>query len=149
MDFSNGRYKNARLAEMNSVMTDKHFLMHLINNLTSEYEYTVALVEKRLDDSKNPITLEELRSDLNLRYERLGLRKGNYEEKDHDLALGAFNKFKGKCRKCGRIGHKGKDCKSTGSSTGTAATGFHLPNKNNFIKNKMKLNADGWTQVRG
>ena len=43
-----------RLEEMNSAMTEKHFLMHLINNLTSEYNYTVALVEKRLDSKSNP-----------------------------------------------------------------------------------------------
>ena len=51
------------LAKMKSIMTDKHFLMHLINSLTSEYEHIVPLVEKRLDDSVNPLTLEELRAD--------------------------------------------------------------------------------------
>ena len=137
-----------RLAEMKSTMTDKHFLMHLINNLTQEYEYTVALVEKRLDDVQNPLTLEELRADLNLRFERLGLRSKHETEEDIelDMALAAGGKFKGKCRKCGKIGHKVKDCKSNGF----AGSSYNLPQNSynkNYAKNSVK-GSDGWTKVQ-
>ena len=49
-----------RLAQMKTVMTDKHFIMHLINDLTSECEHIVTLVKKRLDDIFNTLTPEEL-----------------------------------------------------------------------------------------
>ena len=141
-------------------MTEKHFLMHLINNLTSEYDYQVAMVEKRLDSDKNPLTLEELRADLNLRYERLGLKKKDEDEKEYDVALAGFpSKFKGKCRKCGVIGHKAANCRSGKQKQGSAYySGQYSPpnnNVNNSTQDKTKKQypsntpGDGWTMVKG
>ena len=143
-----------RLSEMKSEMTDKHFLMHLINNLTSEYEHIITVLEKRLDDAKEPLTIEELRADLNLKYERLNLRKKekdeDSEEKDNDIALAAYGKFKGKCRKCGKIGHKATDCRV---KLGRANVGVNVPDHkrmNGHDPNKNKSsNNDGWIVVRG
>ena len=135
-----------RLAEMKSTMTDKHFLMHFINNLTKEYEYTVALVEKRLESITDPLTLEEWRADLNLLYERLGQRKKDEDKDDLDIALGALNKFKGKCRKCGKIGHKASNCRV--NQKGNASYRMQITNVPYNNENKSKVNADGWTVVQ-
>ena len=51
-------------------------------------------MEKRLDDSANPLTMEELRAYLNLCYERLGLRKKDDDDVDHDKKLASCSKFK-------------------------------------------------------
>ena len=137
-----------RLEEMKSVMLEKHFPIHLISNLTSEYNYTVALVEIRLDSTINPLTLEELRADLNLRYERLGLKKKeeDKDDKEYDVALVGFNnKFKGKCRKCSKIGHKAVDCRSnTNKSVGTA----NYSNEHSPRKDTKGKDTEGWTQVK-
>ena len=143
-----------RLSEIKSEMTDKHFLMHLINNLTSEYEHNITVLEKRLDDANEPLTIEELRADLNLKYERLNLRKkekdDDNEEKENDIALAAYGKFKGKCRKCGKIGHKATDCRVKQER---ANVGVNVPDHkrmNGYDPNKNKSNTyDGWTVVCG
>ena len=101
---------------MKNAMDDKHFIMYVINNLTSEYEYVVAMCEKRLDDPNDPLTLAELRADLSLRYERIhgGKKKDEdrYDDDDPDMALSAFGRFKGKYRKCGKLGHKASQCRT-------------------------------------
>jgi len=71
------------------------------------------LLEKRIGDERNPLTIEELKEELTLRYERMASKtdhtkiKGSIEEKA--LFMGHF---KGKCRNCGKLGHKASQCKS-------------------------------------
>jgi hypothetical protein len=71
------------------------------------------LIEKdNIKGAANPLPLERLRDNLKLQYERYnGL---DYAEKDNkkiydDTALYA-GQFKGKCRKCGKQGHKATNC---------------------------------------
>ena len=74
---------------------------------------------KDLDDKKE-IELEDLHADLRHKYDRL-LDQGNIEKSNDDnydkivkeekaLKTGFKKQFKGKCRVCGKIGHKGEDC---------------------------------------
>jgi hypothetical protein len=50
---------------------------------------------------------------LRLRFERLNIRKRdeNVKDQDQDQALYVGGQFKGKCRSCGKIGHKAANCK--------------------------------------
>jgi len=66
-----------------------------------------------LDDLHDPLTLEELREELCLKFEmmnrrgKLGIAQGQQAE-EHALFAGGF---KGKCNNCGKIGHKARDCR--------------------------------------
>jgi gag-polypeptide of LTR copia-type len=58
-----------KLEDMGSIMTDDQFLIHVLNNLTTDYELQMVLLEKRIGDKSNPLEVDELREELNLRYE--------------------------------------------------------------------------------
>jgi hypothetical protein len=45
-------------------------MIHILNKLTSDYDLQLALMERRVGDA----TVEEVRGDLNLRFERLNMR---------------------------------------------------------------------------
>ena len=103
-----------RLAEMKSMMTDDQFIMHILNNLDREYEYQVNLMERRVGAATETLTVEEMRDELCLRFERMSKQKndgslGIDDEEEH--ALYAGTQFKGKCYVCGMIGHKGANCR--------------------------------------
>jgi hypothetical protein len=49
------------------------------------------------------LSIEEVRTELNLRYERLKKANGKHHVIEHALYMGG--KFKGKCHWCGKIGH--------------------------------------------
>jgi Zinc knuckle len=95
-----------KLEVMGSIM------IQILNNLTEEYELQ-SLLEKHIVDANNPLTLEKLKEELTLRFERLTSKidsaklKGSFDEKA--LFMG---QFKGKCRNCGKLGHKASQCKS-------------------------------------
>jgi hypothetical protein len=67
----------------------------------------------RIGNKDNPLTIDELKEELSIRYERLLIKtetakiNGLGEEK----AL-AVTKFNGKCRNRSKIGHKAAQCKS-------------------------------------
>ena len=108
-----------RLEAMDSIISDNQFMIHILNNLTSEYELQVAMMERRVGDVEKPLTIEEIRGELSLRFERLNLRSSNNREGE-DLEENAFfsGQFKGKCRNCGQVGHKSFQCKNKGSNHG-------------------------------
>jgi hypothetical protein len=102
------------MVEMGSKISDTQFLLHIMNNLTPEYENQINLHEQRIDDDFNPLSIEDLREELNLRYERLNCRKrdeNHNDWQDQDRALYAGGQFNGKCRLCGKIGHKAVECR--------------------------------------
>jgi C2H2 zinc-finger/Zinc knuckle len=76
-------------------------------------ELQMLLLEKRIVDVNNPLTIEELKEELTLRFERMTSKtdsakgKGSFDEKA--LLMGYL---KGKCRNCGKLGHKTSQCKS-------------------------------------
>mmetsp|Transcript_14560 Transcript_14560/g.20983 ORF Transcript_14560/g.20983 Transcript_14560/m.20983 type:complete len:148 (+) Transcript_14560:485-928(+) len=97
------------MEDFQSEITEEGMIIHVLNNLPHEYDTEVAILEKRLGDKSNALTLEEIREDLSLRFEKFG---GNNEEsydEDTNRALIA-GKFKGRCTSCGKYGHKAKDC---------------------------------------
>ena len=62
-----------KLEDMRSAMTDDQFMIHVLNNLTSDYELQMVLLEKRIGSKANPLEADKLREELNLRFKRLSI----------------------------------------------------------------------------
>ena len=107
-----------QLKKVGTLKSDEDMMVHILNNLPKEYENTVELCERRIGLATDPLTLDDLRAELRSKYKRL--TKAN-DKKKEEVALVAAGKnfqkqFKGKCRNCGKIGHKAVDCKKNGNS---------------------------------
>ena len=95
------------------VITDKSFMLHVLNLLPKEYESIIKTLERDLDAGL--LTIENLKEQVHSKYRRLTKKM---DIKDNELALNATNKynykkkqrFKGKCRICSKYGHKAADC---------------------------------------
>ena len=48
-------------------MTDEQFLIQVLNSLTSGYELQMTLMERRIGDKMNPLSIDELKENLNMR----------------------------------------------------------------------------------
>ena len=128
---SNLEATRARLRDMNADITEKDLLIHVLNNLPKEYEIQVSKLEDRIGATTNTLTLEEVRSELNLRYARL--QKRAQEETTSDQALSTYKQYKGRCTNCGKLGHKASVCRSKSSKNMTTGTNTNEENK---TKNK-------------
>ena len=117
-----------KLDELGSSISENQFILHILNNMTADYDLQLAMMEKRLNDKANPLTVDEIRDDLNLRFERLNEKTNNNESEDNQDVAFFGGQFKGKCRNCGVIGHKARDCKSKFCQNG----GQNGGNQNNF-----------------
>ena len=74
--------------------------------MISDYELQVLLLEKRIGSKESPLTIEELKEELKLRFERLSSKM----ELGKEQSL-FTTQFKEKCRNCGKLGHKAAQCK--------------------------------------
>jgi hypothetical protein len=121
-----------RLEELGSSISDNQFILHILNNMTDDYDLQLAMMEKRVTGKSNPLTVNEIRDDLDLRFKRLNEKKNEKIENDNNREIACFGgRFKGKCRNCGVIKHKAKDCKPKFNRNGVQNGGNH----NNFQKN--------------
>jgi hypothetical protein len=119
------------LEELESSISDYQFILHTLNNMTDDYDLQLAMTEKRVTDKSNLLTINRIRDGLNLRFERLNEKQNEESENDNNQEVAFFGgPFKGKCRNCGAIGHKAKDCKSKTSQNDGQSSGNH----NNFQK---------------
>jgi hypothetical protein len=64
-----------RLETMHSSISENQFMIHILNNLTSDYELQLAMIEKKVSNSERALTAEEIRGELSLRFERLNISK--------------------------------------------------------------------------
>jgi hypothetical protein len=55
-------------------------MFHILNNLTSDYDLQLSLMERRVGDEDKPLTVEEVRGKLNFRFERLNMKTSKNEE---------------------------------------------------------------------
>ena len=86
-------------------MTNEQFMIHVLNNIPSDYKMDVSKLEDRIGASEHPLEIEDMQAALSLTFERMN--NGNSlgsDEKETALAAG---QFKGRCSKCGKFGHKG------------------------------------------
>ena len=92
-------------------MTDQDFMIHVLNNLPVEYDVILDGMESRLmlpNGDSNKLTIEDIRSKLNHRFERMDERESQSKQ---EMAFVTYQKkFKGTCYNCGQYGHKGADC---------------------------------------
>jgi hypothetical protein len=115
-----------RLEELGSRISDNQFILHILNNMTDDYDLQLAMMEKRVTDKSNPLTIDEIRDDLNLRFKRSNEKQNEESENDNNQEVAFFGgQFKGKCQNCGTIGHKAKDCKLKTSQNGGQSSGNH------------------------
>jgi gag-polypeptide of LTR copia-type len=60
-----------KLETMDSVMTDDQFIVQVLNSLTSDYELQMLLLKKQIGNKDNPLSIEDLKEELHLRFKRL------------------------------------------------------------------------------
>jgi hypothetical protein len=60
-----------KLQVMGLFMTDDQFMVQVLNSLKNDYELQMIFLEKRIGSKENPLTIDELKGELSLRYERL------------------------------------------------------------------------------
>jgi hypothetical protein len=60
-----------RLEEMGSSISDNQVILHILNNMTDDYDLQFAMMEKRVTNKSNPLTINEIQDDLNLRFEKI------------------------------------------------------------------------------
>jgi hypothetical protein len=70
LDYEFGRSTN-KIGSMDSFMTDYQFMTQVLNNLTNDYKLHMLLLEKRIASKGNQLSIDELKEELSLRYERL------------------------------------------------------------------------------
>jgi hypothetical protein len=63
-----------KLEELGSSIIDNQFRIHILSNMTSDYDLQLALMERRINDKLSPLTVDETWNDLNLRFERLNMK---------------------------------------------------------------------------
>jgi len=126
-----------RLADMQSTMSDEDLLVHVLNGLPKEYEVQQSKMEDRLGSTSNPLTIQDLRDELNLKFMRMKKSEQDQNGEEADKALSTMGKkSKTKCRHCGKFGHKSTSCwdvvgkpenkettDRTGTKTGTKFNG--------------------------
>jgi len=112
-------------------------MIHVLNGLPPEYEVQVSKLEERFGSTSNPLTIQDMRNELNLKFARL--KRQAAEQTEADQALAAFRKFKGKCTNCGKFGHKSTECRSrTGTSKGEGAQSEKTKSKKGTDKSTIK-----------
>jgi hypothetical protein len=52
-----------KLENMGSCTNENQFMIHILNNLTSDYDLQLALMERRVGDANKPLTIEEVRGE--------------------------------------------------------------------------------------
>jgi hypothetical protein len=74
-------------------------MIHVLNNIPTEYNLQLTLLEKRIEDKDKPLTVEEIQTDLSLVFEILNMKSTKNEKneklEEHPVLSG---QFEGKCR---------------------------------------------------
>jgi hypothetical protein len=88
-----------KFENMASCIIENQFMIHIFNNLTSNYDLQLELTERRVGDADRPLTVEEVRGELNLIFERLNMKTPRNEEGEVLEEKALFSgQFKGKCQ---------------------------------------------------
>jgi hypothetical protein len=101
-----------KLKVMGLFMTDDQFMVQILNSLTNDYELQMLLLERRIGSKENPLTIDELKEELSLKYERLLMKTETAKIDDlvEEKAL-VVTQFNCECQNRGKIGHETAQCK--------------------------------------
>ena len=108
--------------------SETDLILHIMANVPEQYETAVQALQRGIglpSTDPNATTIETVRRELTLRYERMKKHRRTANVPDGDRAMMAaivngmdevmlaafFKQFKGLCNNCGKYGHKGADCK--------------------------------------
>jgi hypothetical protein len=58
--------------------------------MTEDYDLQLAMMEKRGTDKSNPLTINKIREDLNLRFKRLNEKQNKESENDNNQEVAFF-----------------------------------------------------------
>jgi len=99
---------------MNLDISDEDLIVHVLNNLTEDYEAQLMKLEDKLSSTTNPLTIKVIRAELRLKYVRMQEKKDSNKNEDakNEKVLAATGKFKGTCSFCGKYGHKATVCQA-------------------------------------
>ena len=111
-------------------MSDEDLMIHIINNLPSEYGLQVEQTEGNINQDDNPLILEQVRSTLSLNFERVHVSNEDDTDNEEIEKNLVTSQFKGRCNNCGKYGLKKKYCKINGNNN----------NSNGNIGNKGRFN---------
>jgi hypothetical protein len=68
------------LDDMRSSISENQFMIHVFNNLSTKYDLQLDLLESRIGDKDKPLTVEETRTELSLRFEKSKMNSKKNEE---------------------------------------------------------------------
>ena len=111
-----------------SEKSETDLILHVLANVPEQYEMVVQSLQRGIglpSSDTNATTIETVRRELTLRYERMKKHRRSANVPGGDRAMMAaivngmdevmlaafFKQFKGLCNNCGKYGHKGADCK--------------------------------------
>jgi hypothetical protein len=63
-----------KLEELESIIINNQLMIHILNKMISDYDLQLAIMEKHINDKVNPLTIDEIRGDLNLHFKRLNMK---------------------------------------------------------------------------
>lgn len=136
----------AELTVMKDTMTDEDLIIHVLVNLTKEYEIESTLLKRDLDNDPTKVTIEYVKDRLREKYSslktELKFSDDNNNGKGEESALFANKQFKGKCSNCGMWGHKGSDCRRKEGSNNNTSTSNNNNNNNGQFTKKPRFNGN-------
>jgi hypothetical protein len=109
-------------------ISDQNLMLHIVSHLPNEYENIIDRAVKDLND--RVLSIDTLQEDLQLKYERLRIKK--HEKVEHALYA---KQFKGKCQLCGKIGHKRADCWEAEENKSKRPTRFNNRDNKDKVRN--------------
>jgi len=119
-----------RLYKMNHSISDEDLMIHIVHNLPKEYDDCIMEWERRIGNPRDPLTVDDLRDELGLKYDMILKRKNirvkdefdisddGSDEEGQETALIA-KAYKGRCYNCGNFGHKKANCPNKKKNQGT------------------------------
>jgi hypothetical protein len=69
-----------KLEDLGPSITDNKIMIHILKNMISDYNLKLAIMEKCVNDKVNLLTIDEIRNDLNLHFERLNMKSNEKNE---------------------------------------------------------------------
>jgi len=84
---------HARLKDLSTDISDKDFIIHVQNGLLAKYKVQVSKLEERFSSTTNPLTIQDMRNKLNLKF--AWLEHLTMEKTKANQALAAFRRYKG------------------------------------------------------